>query len=82
MFTANVQAATPTPKPTSKATPTKKDTVSPTTKNSVKPSSTKKVSTSKATKQLQFLHRHQFGRQLDLQATKESMQRFQMAKSC
>jgi hypothetical protein len=50
MFTANVQAATPTPKPTSKATPTKKDTVSPTAKNSVKPSSTKKVSTSKATK--------------------------------
>ncbi|MEY3454417.1 MAG: hypothetical protein RLZZ147_542, partial [Actinomycetota bacterium] len=50
MFTANVQAATPTPKPTSKATPTKKDTVSPTTKNSIKPASTKKVSTSKATK--------------------------------
>ena len=50
MFTANVQAATPTPKPTSKATPTKKATVSPTAKNSVKPASTKKVSTSKATK--------------------------------
>jgi hypothetical protein len=50
MFTANVQAATPTPKPTSKATPTKKDNLSPTAKNSVKPSSTKKVSTSKATK--------------------------------
>jgi hypothetical protein len=50
MFTANVQAATPTPKPTSKTTPTKKDTVNPTAKNSVKPSSTKKASTSKATK--------------------------------
>ena len=50
MFTANVQAATPTPEPTSKATPTKKVTISPTAKNSVKPASTKKVSTSKVTK--------------------------------
>jgi hypothetical protein len=52
MFTTNVQAATPTPKPkpSSKATPSKKATVKPDTKSSTKPSSSKKVSTSKATK--------------------------------
>ena len=52
MFTTNVQAATPTPKPkpSSKATPSKKATVKPDTKSSAKPSSSKKVSTSKATK--------------------------------
>jgi hypothetical protein len=52
MFTTNVQAATPTPKPkpSSKATPSKNATVKPDTKSSTKPSSSKKVSTSKATK--------------------------------
>ena len=52
MFTTNVQAATPTPKPkpSSKATPSKNATVKPDTKSSAKPSSSKKVSTSKATK--------------------------------
>ena len=52
MFTTNVQAATPTPKPkpSSKATPSKKATVKPDTKSSTKPSSSKKVSTSKVTK--------------------------------
>ena len=52
MFTTNVQAATPTPKPkpSSKATPSKNATVKPDSKSSGKPSSSKKVSTSKATK--------------------------------
>lgn len=52
MFTTNVQAATPTPKPkpSSKATPSKNATVKPDAKSSAKPSSSKKVTTSKATK--------------------------------
>lgn len=50
MFTTNVQAATPTPKPSSKATSSKNATVKPETKNSANPTSSKTVSTSKATK--------------------------------
>ena len=50
MFTTNVQAATPTPKPSSKATPSKNATVKPYTKNSANPTPSKTVSTSKATK--------------------------------
>ena len=50
MFTTNVQAATPTPKPSSKATPSKNATVKPDTKNSANPTPSKTVSTSKATK--------------------------------
>lgn len=50
MFTTNVQAATPTPKPSSKATPSKNATVKPDIKNSANPTPSKTVSTSKATK--------------------------------
>lgn len=52
MFTTNVEAATPTPKPkpSSKATPSKNATVKPDTKNSANPTPSKTVSTSKATK--------------------------------
>lgn len=52
MFTTNVEAATPTPKPkpSSKATPSKNATVKPDTKNSANPTPSKTVSTSIATK--------------------------------
>ena len=50
MFTTTVQAATPTPKPSSKATPSKNATVKSDTKNSANPTPSKTVSTSKATK--------------------------------
>jgi hypothetical protein len=89
MFTTNVQAATPTPKPkpSSKATPSKNATVkllkqlrSPAHPKQLRSQLRRKKRRLRKLQHL-FLHLHQFGHQLDLLVIKESMQKFRQVRN-